>query len=84
MKTSVFVDNLPCDCTEEHLRTLFAAFGPVQVVVAKRQGQHLGFGFVVCYNATAAEQAIATLNGTKLLGRPIRVCATISPNPQAA
>ena len=84
MRTTVFVDNLPSSCTEGQLRTVFTRFGPVQVIVATRLGQHLGFGFVVFDTPTAAEQAIAHLNGTELLGRRIRVCATISPNPRAA
>ncbi len=84
MGVTVFVDNLPASCTEQRLHALFAPFGPVQVIVATRLGQHLGFAFVVCANATAAEQAIGALNGTDISGQRIRVSATISPNPKAA
>ena len=84
MGVTVFVDNLPGSCTEQQLQAIFAPFGPIQVIVAKRLGQHLGFGFVVCADATAAERAIAGLNGMEITGHRIRVCRTISPNPKAA
>jgi RNA recognition motif-containing protein len=84
MNLTVSVDNLPACCTEEHLCTLFAPYGPVQVLIATdRTGKHMGFAFIVCYSAPAAEQAIATLNGTDMMGHCIRVCSTISLAPHA-
>ena len=84
MDVTVFVDNLPDGMTKENLHALFAPFGPVQALVAThRDGRHLGFGFVVCYSAGAAQQAIAALDGTEVMGCRIRVSPTIRPSPRA-
>jgi cold-inducible RNA-binding protein len=74
MNRTVSVDNLSGTCTEDDLRTVFAPFGPVQILLATdNAGRHLGFAFVVCNSAAAADQAIASLNGMNLKGKCIRV-----------
>jgi RNA recognition motif-containing protein len=85
MSVTVFVDNLSSGVTKEALHALFAPFGPVHAIVAThRDGRHLGFGFVVCYTTAAAEQAIAALNGTDVMGSRIRVSPTLSPSPYSS
>jgi len=72
----LFIGNLDFHATENELRQLFAAHGPVgQVAIVKDSysGQPRGFAFVEITNAADADKAIAALNGTQFGGRTLNV-----------
>lgn len=72
----LFVGNLEFRATEDELRQLFAAHGPVDQVNIVRDaysGQPRGFAFVEMANAADADKAIASLNGTQFSGRTLNV-----------
>jgi cold-inducible RNA-binding protein len=64
----IFVGNLDYETSEDELRRLFAAYGPVDRVsiATDRSGQPRGFAFVEMANAEDAAKAITELNGTQL------------------
>src|SRR5438132_8095959 len=66
---SLYVGNLPYDVTEQDLRTLFEAWGPVAEtrLIASR-----GFGFVEVPVEKAAD-AITAMNGKEYKGRALVV-----------
>jgi len=66
---TLYVGNLPYDCTEEELRQLFASYGPVEEV---RLIGAKGFAFVDVPVEKAAE-AISSLNGKDFRGRALTV-----------
>jgi len=73
---NLYVGNLPHSTNEAELRNLFEAHGAVEKItlVADRDtGRSRGFGFVEMTNASEAEKAIATLNGSDLGGRTLTV-----------
>jgi len=73
---SIFVGNLNFNTSEEALRQLFAAFGPINritIMTDRDTGQPRGFAFVEMANATDADKAIAALNGTLLDQRALNV-----------
>jgi hypothetical protein len=66
---NLYVGNLPHSTTEAELRNLFEAHGAVEkitLVTDRDTGRSRGFGFVEMTNASEADAAIATLNGTDL------------------
>lgn len=72
---TIFVGNLPFSATEQDVRALFEAHGPVRSVSIpndRETGRPRGFGFVEMPDDTALA-AIAALNGQPLQGRPLRV-----------
>lgn len=72
---SIYVGNLPFSATEDEVRDLFAAFGPVgsvKLVSDRETGRPRGFGFVEMEDA-AALNAIQELNGKDLGGRTLRI-----------
>jgi len=74
--SEVFVGNLPWDVDENMLWETFGAVGTVSQVrlVRDKQTDALkGFGFVQLDSDSAAEKAVATLNGQLLNGRPMRI-----------
>ena len=63
---SIFVGNLNSSVTEDILRSLFEAYGPVDrvnIVTDRDTRQPKGFGFVDMTNDADAAKAIAALNG---------------------
>ena len=73
---NIYVGNLSYDATEESVRSLFEAYGPVDrvsIVTDRDTGQSRGFAFVEMTERKDAENAIAQLNGTQLNGRAINV-----------
>jgi RNA recognition motif-containing protein len=73
---NVYVGNLPHSTTEAELRNLFEAHGAVEkitLVTDRDTGRSRGFGFVEMANASEADKAIATLNGTDLGGRTLTI-----------
>jgi cold-inducible RNA-binding protein len=73
---NLYVGNLPHSTTETELRNLFEAHGAVEkitLVTDRDTGRSRGFGFVEMANASEADKAIATLNGTDLGGRTLTI-----------
>ena len=76
MATRIYVGNLPYTTDNEQLAQLFGAFGDVveaSVVMDRESGRSKGFGFVQMSDDAAARTAIASLDGTTLDNRTIRV-----------
>ena len=64
---NIFVGNLSFTATEDSVRSMFEAYGPVDrvsIVTDRDTGQPKGFGFVEMTNDAEAEKAISALNGT--------------------
>jgi RNA recognition motif-containing protein len=62
--------------TEHDLRELFAPYGVVDrinLITDRETGRPRGFGFVEMADDTAAQAAIAGLQGAELAGRPLNV-----------
>ncbi len=73
---NIYVGNLPFDATEEQLRGLFEAYGPVDkasIVTDRDTGQPRGFAFVEMTDDDAAGKAMEALNGTNLGGRNLNI-----------
>jgi len=73
---NLYVGNLPHSTTEAELRNVFEAHGAVEkvtLVTDRETGRSRGFGFVEMTDASAADKAIAALNGTDLGGRPLTI-----------
>ena len=73
---SVFVGNIPYDATEEKLRDIFSAVGPVlsfRIVYDRETGKPKGYGFCEYKDQETATSAIRNLNGHDLGGRQLRV-----------
>ena len=82
--TNIFVGNLSFSTTQDDLHQAFANFGSVErvnIVTDRDTGQARGFAFVEMTDRSAAEAAIATLNGRDLNGRTINVNEA-RPKPQ--
>ena len=72
----IFVGNLDYKTSEDELRQLFAAYGPVDrvsIVTDRYSGQPRGSAFVEMASAGDADKAITELNGTQLNGRKLDV-----------
>ncbi len=73
----LYVGNLPYSVNNEGLAELFAQFGEVvsAVVILDRQNNNRskGFGFVEFADDSAAEKAMAEMNGTEVEGRELKV-----------
>ena len=73
---NLYVGNLPHSTTEAELRSLFEPHGAVEkvsLVTDRDTGRSRGFAFVEMTNASEADKAIATLNGTELGGRALTI-----------
>jgi RNA recognition motif-containing protein len=76
MAKKIFVGNLSYKTDEEALREVFAKIGEVQsvkIITDTATGRSKGFGFVEMTSDADADKAIAELNGTTLLDRPLTV-----------
>ena len=76
MSKKIYVGNLNYATTEETLNNTFSTYGEVvsAVVIKDRDTQQSkGFGFVELADESAADKAIAELNGKELDGRRVRV-----------
>ena len=79
---NIHVGNLPLDCTEVELRTLFESCGKVEsveIITNLRTHEPLGYGFVVMSTDEAGVGAIAALDGKPLKGQMIRVAKANRP-----
>lgn len=76
MAQKIYVGNLNYSTSEETLTKLFSQYGEVvsAVIIKDRYTeQSKGFGFVEMTDQGSADAAIATLNGTDVDGRSVRV-----------
>lgn len=73
---NIFIGNLDFGATEESIRALFEAHGPVQrvsLVTDRDTGRSRGFAFVEMADSDQADKAIAALNGMSSGGRALNV-----------
>ncbi len=76
MSMKLFVGNLSFNATDQQLRELFSAHGPVQevdIIKDKFSGRPRGFGFVTMETKEGGEAAIKALSGKEVDGRPLTV-----------
>ena len=77
MGTRLYVGNLSYNVTEPELKDVFGENGrnvkEVKVVLDRDTGRPRGFAFVEMTTDAEATQAIETLNGREIQGRPINV-----------
>jgi RNA recognition motif-containing protein len=76
LNKKLYVGSLPYSVTEDELRELFSAYGPIEsvrIITDKFTGQSKGFGFVEMANGEDAKKAIEAVNGMKLNGRTLIV-----------
>ena len=74
----IFLGNLAFTVTEQDVRELFAPYGEVDritLITDRETGRPRSFGFVEMADDTAAQAAIAALNGHALAGRALNVNA---------
>ncbi|CAE7476129.1 Rbm28 [Symbiodinium sp. CCMP2592] len=73
----LIVRNLSFDAREKHLRKVFEQIGELADVHLPskdgKMGAHRGFAFVQYAEASAAEKAVASLNGSRICGRAVAV-----------
>ena len=73
---SIFVGNLPFRAEQEDIVELFASFGEVtncSLPLERDTGRKRGFAFVEMVDEATEERAIEGLQGTELMGRPLRI-----------
>jgi cold-inducible RNA-binding protein len=76
MSTKLYVGNLSYNITENQLRELFAAHGPVtsvDVIMDKFSGRPRGFAFVTMETKEGADAAVQALSGKSMDGRALTV-----------
>jgi len=76
MAKKLYVGNLSYSTTESILSELFGTIGEVasvNLITDRMSGRSKGFAFVEMAEESAAEQAIAELNGKEMDGRTIKV-----------
>ncbi|MEC8422451.1 MAG: RNA-binding protein, partial [Myxococcota bacterium] len=76
MGNKLFVGGLAWATNNDGLREAFASFGEVTdavVILERDTGRSRGFGFVTFAEESAAQEAIAAMDGQELDGRAIRV-----------
>jgi RNA recognition motif-containing protein len=72
----IYVGNLPWDVDDERLKQVFSEHGTVvdvRVVCDRESGRSRGFGFVTMSNVSEVNDAIASLDGQSMGGRPLKV-----------
>ncbi|RKO90936.1 hypothetical protein BDK51DRAFT_12925, partial [Blyttiomyces helicus] len=74
-KSRLIIRNLAFLCTEAHLRNVFKRYGRIVEcsVPHLEDGKARGFGFVQFEKVEEAEKAMAGVNGTEILKRPVAV-----------
>ena len=73
---SIFVGNLPFRAEREDVIQLFAPFGEVvncSLPLERDTGRKRGFAFVEMADESIEATAIEGLQGTELMGRPLRI-----------
>ncbi|KAI0746734.1 hypothetical protein C8Q80DRAFT_1177076 [Daedaleopsis nitida] len=95
--TTVFVRNVPFEATEDELRTLFRAFGPLRyarITMDAATGRSRGTGFVCFWNKEDADKAIEQSNilRAETMGdesavvkkNPFKMPSLLTPDPSAS
>ena len=75
-KVSIFVGNLPFRAEREDVIELFAPFGEVincSLPLERDTGRKRGFAFIEMADEAIESTAIDGLQGTELMGRPLRI-----------
>ena len=75
-QVSIFVGNLPFRAEREDVLQLFAPFGEVlncSLPLERDTGRKRGFAFVEMADESIESTAIEGLQGTELMGRPLRI-----------
>jgi cold-inducible RNA-binding protein len=73
---NIYVGNLKFDATEDQVRAMFEAYGPVDrvsIVTDRDTGQSRGFAFVEMPDDESATKAMESLNGNSYGGRNLTV-----------
>ena len=73
---SIFVGNLPFRAEREDVLQIFAPFGEVlncSLPLERDTGRKRGFAFVEMADETIESNAIESLQGAELMGRPLRI-----------
>ena len=73
---SIFVGNLPFRAEREDIVELFTPFGEVMncsLPLERDTGRKRGFAFVEMADESIESAAIDGLQGTELMGRPLRI-----------
>jgi len=73
---SIFVGNLPFRAEREDVMQLFAPFGEVlncSLPLERDTGRKRGFSFIEMADEAIESKAIDGLQGTELMGRPLRI-----------
>jgi RNA recognition motif-containing protein len=73
---NIFVGNLSFSATEDAIRSMFEAYGPVDrvsIVTDRDTGKPKGFGFVEMSNDAEGDRAISALSGHELEGRNLTI-----------
>ena len=73
---SIFVGNLPFRAEREDVMQLFASFGEVlncSLPLERDTGRKRGFAFIEMADEAIESKAIDGLQGTELMGRPLRI-----------
>ena len=73
---SIFVGNLPFRAEREDVTQLFAPFGEVlncSLPLERDTGRKRGFAFIEMAEEAIESKAIDGLQGTELMGRPLRI-----------
>lgn len=85
MSKRIYIGNLSYSTKEESLSNYFSSYGNVLssvIIKDKFTEQSKGFGFVEMEDDSAAQRAIAELNGREIDGRKVRVSfAEEKPRP---
>lgn len=72
----LYVGNLSYQMTEQELRDIFSPIGEVvsaKIITDAATGRSKGFGFVEMASDEEADKAIAELNGSNVMDRPVTV-----------
>lgn len=86
MASRLYVGGLPFETSDDDLKTLFDAAGTVAsatIAMDKGTGRSKGFGFVEMSTEDEAKSAIASLNGTTVGERTIKVEAANPPGKKS-
>ena len=84
MTISLYVGNLNFQMNDEGLHKVFEPFGNVvsaKVILDRETGRSKGFGFVEM-EEVVAKQAEASLNGSLIDGRPLRISPALPRKPR--
>lgn len=76
MSKKLYVGNLPFNFSKDDLVDAFSQFGEIAeatIISDKYSGRSKGFGFVTFEDDSAADKAVAEMDGKDVGGREIRV-----------